>query len=153
MDDINGDLAVKLFDQLKELYFSKSPIGFEEFLRGEMKVLSFISREDRALLPGQLSSALEMTGGRIAGILRSLEKKGFITRKTDVLDRRRVLVSITESGSRYILSRSEALETKLDMLVTAMGRDNTIKLIDSLELFVNVSERIFENDGDIRPDE
>lgn len=153
MDDINGDLAVKLFDQLKELYFSKSPIGFEEFLRGEMKVLSFISREDRALLPGQLSSALEMTGGRIAGILRSLEKKGFITRKTDELDRRRVLVSITESGSRYILSRSEALETKLDMLVTAMGRDNTKKLIDSLELFVNVSERIFENDGDIRPDE
>ena len=153
MDNINGDLAVKLFEQLKELYFSKSPVGFEEFLRGEMKVLSFISREDRALLPGQLSSALEMTGGRIAGILRSLEKKGFITRKTDELDRRRVLVSITESGSRYIISRSEALETKLDMLVTAMGRDNTKKLIDSLELFINVSERIFENDGDIRPDE
>ncbi len=151
MDDKNNGLAVKLFEQLKELYFSKSPVGFEEFLRGEMKVLSFISREDRELLPGQLSSALEMTGGRIAGILRSLEKKGYITRRTDELDRRRVLVSITENGSRYIVSRSEALETKLDMLVTSMGRDNTIKLIDSLELFVKASERIFENDGDIRP--
>lgn len=153
MDDKNNGLAVKLFEQLKELYFSRSPVGLEEFLQGEMKVLSFINREDRELLPGQLSSSLEMTGGRIAGILRSLEKKGYITRRTDELDRRRVLVSITESGSRYIVSRSEALETKLDMLVTAMGRDNTIKLIDSLDLFVKVSERIFENDGDIRPDE
>ncbi|WP_432651694.1 MarR family winged helix-turn-helix transcriptional regulator [Huintestinicola sp.] len=153
MDDKNNGLAVKLFEQLKELYFSRSPVGLEEFLQGEMKVLSFINREDRELLPGQLSSSLEMTGGRIAGILRSLEKKRYITRRTDELDRRRVLVSITESGSRYIVSRSEALETKLDMLVTAMGRDNTIKLIDSLDLFVKVSERIFENDGDIRPDE
>lgn len=153
MDDKNNGLAVKLFEQLKELYFSRSPVGLEEFLQGEMKVLSFINREDRELLPGQLSSSLEMTGGRIAGILRSIEKKGYITRRTDELDRRRVLVSITESGSRYIVSRSEALETKLDMLVTAMGRDNTIKLIDSLDLFVKVSERIFENDGDIRPDE
>ncbi|MGN0636825.1 MAG: MarR family winged helix-turn-helix transcriptional regulator [Huintestinicola sp.] len=153
MDENNSVLVAKLFEQLKELYFSRSPLGFEEFLRGEMKVLSYICLEGGELLPGQLASSLEMTGGRIAGILRSLEKKGYITRRTDELDRRRVLVSITESGSRYIVSRSEALETRLDMLVTAMGRDNTIKLIDSLSLFVRTSESVFENDGGTCPDE
>lgn len=148
MENINNELAVKLFEQLKELYFSRSPVGLEEFLQGEMKVLSFICREDRELLPGQLSSALEMTGGRIAGILRSLEKKGFITRRTDELDRRRVLVSITERGKGYIESRSETLETRLCMLVDAMGQDNTASLINSLDLFVSTSKEIFEKDGD-----
>lgn len=152
MEDNNGVLSAKLFEQLKELYFSRSPFGLEEFLQGEMKVLSFISVENRELLPGQISSTLEMTGGRIAGILRSLEKKGFITRRTDELDRRRVLVSITESGSSYIKSRSETLETRLCMLVDAMGQENTASLIDSLSLFVKASKEIIDNEGELRPE-
>lgn len=149
MDEIKNDLAVKLFEQMKELYFSRSHIGFEEFLRGEMKVLSYICIEGGEFLPGQLASSLEMTGGRIAGILRSLEKKGCITRRTDELDRRRVLVSITESGRKLIVSRSRELATRLDMLVNAMGRENTERFIDSLELFVRTSESFIENDGSL----
>ena len=152
MEDKYSGLAIKLFEQLKELYFSRSPFGLDEFLQGEMKVLSFISVENRELLPGQISSSLEMTGGRIAGILRSLEKKGFITRRTDELDRRRVLVSITERGSSYIKSRSETLETRLCMLVNAMGQENTALLIDSLSLFVKASKEIIDNDCSILPD-
>lgn len=152
MEDNNSRLAVKLFEQLKELYFSRSPFGLEDFLQGEMKVLSFISVEDRELLPGQISSSLEMTGGRIAGILRSLEKKGFITRRTDELDRRRVLVSITGRGSSYIKSRSETLETRLCMLVNAMGQENTASFIDLLSLYVKVSKEIIDNDGGICPE-
>lgn len=146
MDEIKNELAGKLFEQLRKLYFSRTHVGFEEFLRGEMKILSYICAEGGEFLPGQLASSLEMTGGRIAGILRSLEKKGYITRRTDELDRRRVLVSITESGREYIVNRSRALESRLDMLVNAMGKENTERFIDSLDLFVRTSESFFEND-------
>ncbi|MGN1103002.1 MAG: MarR family winged helix-turn-helix transcriptional regulator [Huintestinicola sp.] len=146
MDEIKNELAGKLFEQLRKLYFSRTHVGFEEFLRGEMKILSYICVEGGEFLPGQLASSLEMTGGRIAGILRSLEKKGYITRRTDELDRRRVLVSITESGREYIVNRSRALESRLDMLVNAMGKENTERFIDSLDLFVRTSESFFEND-------
>ena len=146
MDEIKNELAGKLFEQLRKLYFSRTHVGFEEFLRGEMKILSYICVEGGEFLPGQLASSLEMTGGRIAGILRSLEKKGYITRRTDELDRRRVLVSITESGREYIVNRSRALEARLDMLVNAMGKENTERFIDSLDLFVRTSESFFEND-------
>lgn len=133
-----------LSEQLKDIYFRRSALGLESFLQGEMKVLSYIHHENSELLPGQLSSALDMTAGRIAGILRSLEKKGFIIRRTDENDRRRVLVSITENGSRHISSDTDALKKRLDMLVNAMGCDNTMRLIDSLKLFVKASDEVSE---------
>ena len=140
--DDKNDLSLKLYEQLRELYFSSDPFGLTEFLQGEMKVLSFIAVSDRELLPGQLSSSLEMTAGRIAGILRSLEKKGYITRRTDPADRRRVLVSITEQGRKYINASSERLEQRLDMLVAEMGSGNTERLIESLKIYSEASAAV-----------
>lgn len=140
--DDKNDLSLKLHEQLRELYFSSDPFGLTEFLQGEMKVLSFIAVSYRELLPGQLSSALEMTAGRIAGILRSLEKKGYITRRTDIADRRRVLVSITEQGREYIDSSSEKLEQRLNMLVAEMGSENTVRVIESLKIYSEASAAV-----------
>lgn len=142
MDKDKDSLSVKLFEQFRALYFSTDPFGLTEFLQGEMKVLSYIAVAEHELLPGQLSAALEMTAGRIAGILRSLEKKGYITRRTDIADRRRVLVSITEQGSEYIDSSSEKLEQRLDMLVAEMGSENTKRLIDSLKIYSEASAAV-----------
>jgi len=142
VDKDKDSLSVKLFEQFRALYFSTDPFGLTEFLQGEMKVLSYIAIAKHELLPGQLSSALEMTAGRIAGILRSLEKKGYITRRTDIADRRRVLVSITEQGREYIDSSSERLEQRLDMLVAEMGSENTIRVIESLKIYSEASAAV-----------
>ena len=142
MDKDKDSLSVKLFEQFRDLYFRTDPFGLTEFLQGEMKLLSYISIAEHELLPGQLSSALEMTAGRIAGILRSLEKKGYITRRTDIADRRRVLVSITEQGREYINSSSEKLEQRLDMLVAEMGSENTVRVIESLKIYSEASAAV-----------
>lgn len=142
MDKDKDNLSVKLFEQFRDLYFRTDPFGLTEFLQGEMKVLSYIAIAEHELLPGQLSSALEMTAGRIAGILRSLEKKGYITRRTDIADRRRVLVSITEQGREYIDSSSEKLEQRLNMLVAEMGSENTVRVIESLKIYSEASAAV-----------
>lgn len=142
MDKDKDSLSVKLFEQFRDLYFRTDPFGLTEFLQGEMKVLSYIAIAEHELLPGQLSSSLEMTAGRIAGILRSLEKKGYITRRTDIADRRRVLVSITEQGREYIDSSSEKLEQRLDMLVAEMGSENTVRVIESLKIYSEASAAV-----------
>lgn len=142
MDKDKDSLSVKLFEQFRDLYFRTDPFGLTEFLQGEMKVLSYIAIAEHELLPGRLSSALEMTAGRIAGILRSLEKKGYITRRTDIADRRRVLVSITEQGRKYINSSSEKLEQRLDMLVAEMGSENTVRVIESLKIYSEASAAV-----------
>ena len=47
---------------------------------------------------GELSSRLSMTTSRVAAVLGILEKKGLLERENDAVDRRRVLVSLTQAG-------------------------------------------------------
>ena len=47
---------------------------------------------------GELSSRLSMATSRVAAVLGSLEKKGLLERENDAVDRRRVLVSLTQAG-------------------------------------------------------
>lgn len=94
-----------------------------------MKVLSFISREKENILPGEIASSLNMTGGRVAGILRSLEKKELIVRDTDKTDRRRVLVNITEKGKEKVHKGTVQLMDRLSQVTEIMGDENTDGLI------------------------
>lgn len=47
---------------------------------------------------GELGNALGMDTGTITPLLKRLEKAGFITRRRDVADERRVLVDLTKAG-------------------------------------------------------
>lgn len=147
LHDYDTELSGRLMDTMRRLYFNKHYLGLEDFLRGEMRVLSFIFHEDCRLLPGQIASSLEMTGGRIAGILRSLEKKGYITRQTDVADRRKIYVIITECGKEKIRIGTAELSEKLDAVIRIMGCERADQLIDSLNDYLNASEFIAENKG------
>ena len=104
MDKADAGLSDELIEVLRQYYYMKIPLGLENFMQGEMKVLSYIhyTAGGGEIATGDIVSALDMTGGRVAGILRSLEKKGFISRRTDENDRRRIMVSPTYAGSDYV---------------------------------------------------
>ena len=80
MDKADAGLSDELIEVLRQYYYMKIPLGLENFMQGEMKVLSYIhyTAGGGEIATGDIVSALDMTGGRVAGILRSLEKKGFI---------------------------------------------------------------------------
>lgn len=132
----------KLMNVLEEVYFQKNRLGLEHFLQGEMRVLTFIYQEKRVILPGEIASALDMTGGRVAGILRSLEKKDYIIRKTDETDRRRVLVSITESGAKCVSDGARTLKNALTELIEILGADETDTFIKSMEKYIAAAEQV-----------
>lgn len=77
MDKADAGLSDELIEVLRQYYYMKTPLGLENFMQGEMKVLSYIhyTAGGGEIATGDIVSALDMTGGRVAGILRSLEKK------------------------------------------------------------------------------
>ena len=121
----------------------KIPLGLENFMQGEMKVLSYIhyTAGGGEIATGDIVSALDMTGGRVAGILRSLEKKGFISRRTDENDRRRIMVSPTYAGSDYVENGREQLRSGLSAIINAMGSESAENFIRSMEEFVNACRK------------
>ena len=100
------------------------PSGRELHTRGEAAVLLHLHLKTTGTTPSTLAEALQLTSARIANILRSLESKGLIERVNDTVDRRRILVHLTEEGQGFVLRlRRTALDRAYQMLSALGPRD------------------------------
>ena len=96
---------------------------------GEDCVLLFLgSGPAQGMLSGDIMGGTGLTTGRIANILRQLEAKGFVTRVQDVEDRRKVHVSLTETGRQECRRVCEALKARTKDLSDYLGNEDTALL-------------------------
>ena len=110
---------------------------FSATMCGEMAVMRVLHNgEKKKMTAGELSSRLSMTTSRIAAVLGSLEKKGLLERENDEVDRRRVLVSLTQAGDALCEKRRQHFMKKISMLLTMLG--------DDAPDFVRLLGRVFE---------
>lgn len=66
-------------------------------------------------------------------IIRAMEDEGLIARATPKSDRRKAIVTITETGSALIRAHSSASKAIFDQLEADFGHDNLETLLDLLE--------------------
>ena len=93
-------------------------------MRGEMAVLRLLEHQDEALTAGEISRLLSMTTSRIAAVLNSLEKKNMINRLSDPQDKRRVFVSLTQTGKETCLRRRGEAKAHLTALLSHLSRED-----------------------------
>ena len=97
---------------------------FSAIMCGEMAVMRLLhSGAKQKMTAGELSSRLGMTTSRVAAVLGSLEKKGLLERENDEVDRRRVLVSLTQAGDALCEKRRQHFMKKISMLLSMLGDD------------------------------
>lgn len=112
----------------------------------EIAVMNWIQRNSDA--PGntanisEIQSSICITKPAISQIYRSLEKKGYILRKTDVNDRRKVVVTLTPKGHEILLQMKKDFETMLDEIVVRLGEEDTRTMITLFNRFADISENI-----------
>ena len=110
---------------------------FSAIMCGEMAVMRLLhSGAKQKMTAGELSSRLGMTTSRVAAVLGSLEKKGLLERENDEVDRRRVLVSLTQAGDAHCEKRRQHFMKKISMLLSMLG--------DDAPEFVRLLGRVFE---------
>ena len=84
---------------MHEEYFRESfQLGARFSTPGEDGILLCLLANDQEMLPGELLEKTGLTTGRIANILKALEKKDLISRLRDGGDKRKVHVRLTEKG-------------------------------------------------------
>ena len=109
---------------------------FSASLCGEMAVMRLLHNgTKKKMTAGELSSRLSMTTSRVAAVLGSLEKKGLLERENDAVDRRRVLVSLTQAGEALCEKRKVHFKRKIALL-SMLG--------DDAPEFVRLLGRVFE---------
>lgn len=67
----------------------------------QIEVLNFLSTRDHWSV-GEVAAALDVSSAAATKAIVRLEKKGLVTRSTDMMDRRCVNVRITRAGSDMI---------------------------------------------------
>lgn len=104
--------------------------------RGEAGVLLCLYRS----LSGELAKQTGLSSGRMANILGSLEKKGFIRRENDKPDKRQVHVYLTQDGERSINSAYVSAVDYYTKLLKSLGKEDATAMVRILKKSVKFSE-------------
>lgn len=96
---------------------------------GEMPVLQFLSSQNGDVIPSEIAKKLKFSRARMSHILDSLETKGFITRRPDPSDRRRVLVAITDRGREFAAEKHAESVSLLAKQLSSLGEHDAQELV------------------------
>ena len=114
------------------------PEGKPPLDQGEMGALFLLNLKGEPQNPSRMSEILEVNTSRIAAILNSLEKKGFVQRTKDPSDGRKISVSITEQGRSFLQKGHDEVQQKtLELLRVLDERD----LDDLLRILKKLNEQ------------
>lgn len=138
---MGNELKYKLTAILSKMYDTVAFTSLAEFLQGEIHVMHnlYLSR-DMEINPSILSENLHVSRSRITAALSSLREKGYVTMEISENDRRRMLVSLTAEGIRFIEEKKENVEKYFDTLIDGMGEKNVNELIRLIEMGIAIMD-------------
>lgn len=96
-----------------------------EFAKGEEAVLYYLSHEKDGASARELSLYFQINTSRVAAILNSLCKKGYVERKHDDFDKRKIHVFITDEGRNYAKKQYNDVVNRVQLLLEQLGEEDT----------------------------
>lgn len=117
-------LAADLFTSLVKV--SNAPFQKEarDFSVGEMGVLACLNFRSDGVSAGELSEYLDVSTGRVAAALNTLEKKNMIRRSRGNADKRKVIVHITDIGRAAVLKKQQQGILCISKMLQNLGEDD-----------------------------
>ena len=75
-------------------------------------------------------------------LLNGLEKKGYIIREIDKLDRRKISVTLTPEGQNILTRTKDYADSMLETVISRFGEENTRQLIELFTRLTDISEEV-----------
>ena len=131
------DLTQQLL--INQLRYSKQLSQLTEFLNasGEYSILYLMYHEPDPHSAGEFAEMLDLSPGRVANVLKALEKKDLIERKKDPSDGRRTMVTLTQKGREYICQTYTQAIDVYHSLIEEIGEHDTRE-------FLRITKKLLE---------
>ena len=123
-----GQLAHQLLHGLVAIERLHDPVVHNS-TRGEMELLRTLMESGHELTPSQLAESSMVSSARVANILRALEDKGIVARKHSQVDRRVVLVSLTDEGRELCRRKQGEFDALIVSYLKALGPEDAKGLV------------------------
>lgn len=115
-----ASMLIEVISQTARLPDDRQSLGYG---KGQRMILFYLDHHPNGVPSGELSQELHVGTGRIGNALKELERKGYIFRKTDEKDRRKVLVYPTQKGRDYASDRRKEFHAIIENAVKAVGEE------------------------------
>lgn len=139
---MKNDQKVNTFFQLfAELNRIDKGRQIQENLKGERYLMLYLKNHGGTASPSEICSSLGVTNARIAAITKSLERKGYIVRIPDKVDRRRIAISMTEAGEERVDRKGEELHKWMSGVFDELGEKDTSELLRIFKRFIEIIDK------------
>lgn len=119
-----------------ESYCKQVNDRLKELLHGELAALLYLM-DCGTVSASQISKSLQVNTSRVAAILHQLEKKKYIQRASSPLDRRKTMISITDTGREYVVNRKSSTIVLYAQLLEQLGEEDT-------KAYLRITQKICE---------
>ena len=137
---MNKEAALEKIFDINNRYANEIKYVNEMFcVTGENGVLCRLFINGGRLSSGMLAESLSLTSGRIANILKSLERKGLVQRERDADDRRHVIAILTDQGKDKI---NDLFRENNQIITKVLENIDIQKLWEALTIFEKVMGNI-----------
>lgn len=121
----------ELINKFKNLITSVSPDEFIEFRKNHQGIgfiLMYLYRnQDKEVLSGELASKLNVSTSRISTLLKKIESKGMIVRKSSPTDCRLTIVEITQKGKEEVIKKQKEGEKMISKIIDYVGEEDLME--------------------------
>ncbi|MGM9857816.1 MAG: MarR family winged helix-turn-helix transcriptional regulator [Bacilli bacterium] len=123
--------ATTLFNLIYDLKKNVKDLFQNDNDCGMIAVLKFLYEKGQGFA-NQISQELSLSRARLFSIIKKLQKKEFINVELDVLDKRKMILNLTENGFNYIVNLKEKRIDTYCSFLEKIGDENADKIIQSL---------------------
>jgi DNA-binding MarR family transcriptional regulator len=107
----------------------------------QMRVLWTLDRNGDTATPGEIADRLGITSSTATGLVERLAEGGYIRRTHSKEDRRQVLLRLRPKGRRMMAGFRRLRQSRLQKLMTRLGRSDVDRLTDALETLNEIVTR------------
>lgn len=135
-EDLKDELLVAISDLFTSDFFEQ----LSKTQEGEISVLLFIYRYGEPTIPSLISECLSISRARVTAIITTLNEKGLVKLERNKVDRRKLLVSITDLGIEKIKERLDTLDTRLLKMLEKLGIEKSQAFVDTIFEIISILE-------------
>ncbi len=95
--------------------------------RGQIRILKLI-KERGQITQKELLEILTLKSGSVSETVKKLENQGFIIKKRDNEDKRKINIILTDEGSKFLESQMEVNREQEKVLFTSLSSEEQIQL-------------------------
>jgi DNA-binding MarR family transcriptional regulator len=125
----------RIVQALRKLTQSRQLLKLQDVTIPQVMCLDLLC-EHGAMTLAVLASHLHISSSTMVGIVDRLEKKQFVTRTRDNVDRRSVFIDVTEEGRNFIISAPHLLHNKLHDSLQKLSEIERIQIANSLDRLI-----------------